>query len=130
MISHDAVIEIYVYWYKISIKFLYHNQVLEQGTVVGQVVVNSPPPGECLKRTSIEDPQQEEEEVVKKKMKLAASEVKLAESETRKEGAAAANAAGAAAAAVDVEPGKVDKSVVLAVLKQAKLRQEHSLENR
>ncbi len=96
--------------------------------MVGQVVVNSPPLGETLKRTSTEDPQQEEEEVVKKKMKLAASEVKLAESEIRKEGAAAAN--GAAAAAVDVEPGKVDKSLVLAVLKQAKLRQEHSLENR
>jgi hypothetical protein len=127
----------YLYWYKISIKFLYHNQVLEQGTVVGQVVVNSPSLGETLKRTSLEDPQQEEEEVVKKKMKLAASEVKLAESETRKEAAAAANVAaaaaavaGAAAAAVDVEPGKVDKSLVLAVLKQAKLRQEHSLENR
>ncbi len=81
--------------------------------MVGQVVVNSPPLG-------------------------AASEVRLAESETRKEGAAAANAAGAAAAnaagagaaAVDVEPGKVDKNLVLAVLKQAKLRQEHSLENR
>jgi hypothetical protein len=119
---------------------LYHNQVLEQGTVVGQVVVNSPPLGETLKRTSVEDPQQEEEEVVKKKMKLAAPEMRLSESETRKEGAAAANVAGAAAAgaaagaaaaaAVDVEPGKVDKSLVLAVLKQAKLRQEHSLENR
>jgi hypothetical protein len=119
---------------------LYHNQVLEQGTVVGQVVVNSPLlGGETLKRTPVEDPQQEEEEVVKKKMKLAASEVKLAENETRKEGAAAAQVAGAAAAAavagaaaaaVDVEPGKVDKNLVLAVLKQAKLRQEHSLENR
>ncbi len=101
--------------------------MLEQGTVVGQVVVNSPPLGETLKRTSLEDTQQEEEEVVKKKIKLAASEVRLAESEARKEGAAAA---GAAAAAVDVEPKKVDKSLVLAVLKQAKLRQEHSLENR
>jgi hypothetical protein len=114
---------------------LYDNQVLEQGTVVGQVVVNSPSLGETLKRTSTEDPQQEEEEVVKKKIKLAASEVRLAESDTRKEGAAAANAAGAAAAAaaaaaVDVETGKVDKSLVLAVLKQAKLRKEHSLENR
>jgi hypothetical protein len=108
--------------------------VLEQGTVVGQVVVNSPPLGDTLKRTSLEDPQQEEEEVVKKKMKLAASEVRLTESETRKDGAAAANvaagAAGAAAAAVDVEPKKVDKNLVLAVLKQTKLKQEHSLENR
>ncbi len=100
--------------------------------MVGQVVVNAPPlGGETLKRNPVEDPQEEEEEVVKKKMKLASSEVKVAESETRKEAAAAANVAGAAgAAAVDVEPGKVDKKLVLAVLKQAKLRQEHSLENR
>ncbi len=104
--------------------------MLEQGTVVGQVVVNSPPLGETFKRTSTEDPQQEEEEVVKKKIKLVASEVKEGAATANVAAAAAGAAGAAAAAAVDVEPGKVDKSLVLAVLKQAKLRQEHSLDNR
>jgi len=93
--------------------------VLEQGTVVGQVVVNASPLEETLKRTSAEgDPQQQEEEVVKKKLKLSTSEPKLVEGEMR------SGEAGAG------EPGRADKSLVLAVLKQAKLKQDHSLENR